>query len=189
MSGLPLDLKGLLLIIVNLFSGPVELRRKVLKLPKPQFVKVKGYIALFPFILTLLEPSSPELGIILKGLESDTGMRGPYGLCSIAKGDKYYKKYNTRDDAPYWRGPIWININYLAIRALNHYSKLPGPYQTLSKTIYTQLRNSIVENMYSEYTRTGYIWEQYDCKTGKGQSVHPFTGWSSLVVLIMGEQY
>lgn len=116
-------------------------------------------------------------------------MRGPYGLCSIAKGDKYYKKYNTRDDAPYWRGPIWININYLAIRALNHYSKLPGPYQTLSKTIYTQLRNSIVENMYSEYTRTGYIWEQYDCKTGKGQSVHPFTGWSSLVVLIMGEQY
>ena len=40
-----------------------------------------------------------------------------------------------------------------------------------------------------EYMRTGYVWEQYNPITGKGQRSHPFTGWSALVVLIMAEHY
>ena len=168
---------------------PVEKSRIVRKIPQNQFVKVRGYVNLFPFILNILEPSSAELGHILNSLKAPNGLWSPYGLCSISKSDPYYLKYNTEHDAPYWRGPIWININFLTIRALDHYSKVPGPYQNLCSELYSELRTNIVDNMYREYKKTGYIWEQYNCQTGKGQSVHPFTGWSSLVVLIMGEQY
>ena len=46
-----------------------------------------------------------------------------------------------------------------------------------------------VTNMVAEFERTGFVWESYDEKTGRGRGTHPFTGWSSLVVLIMAELY
>ena len=42
---------------------------------------------------------------------------------------------------------------------------------------------------FTEYKETGCFWENYDSLTGKGTGVHPFTGWTTLFVLIMGEQY
>ena len=98
-------------------------------------------------------------------------------------------KRNTEHDAPYWRGPIWININYLAVRALHNYSLVEGPYQELCRSTYVKLRKALIDNIYNQYVKTGYIWEQYNDRTGQGQGCRPFTGWSSLVVQIMSENY
>jgi mannosyl-oligosaccharide glucosidase len=55
--------------------------------------------------------------------------------------------------------------------------------------VYNELRTNIVQNVVREYRRTGYLWEHYSDEDGKGHGTHPFTGWTSLVVMIMAEQY
>lgn len=77
----------------------------------------------------------------------------------------------------------------MVLSALQYYSKAPGPYSNKAQDIYKRLRTNLMTNMLRVYERTGHVWEQYDDKTGNGKGSHPFTGWSSLIVLIMSELY
>jgi mannosyl-oligosaccharide glucosidase len=43
--------------------------------------------------------------------------------------------------------------------------------------------------MVSQFGRKGFIFEQYDDKSGEGLKHKPFAGWSALVLLIMAEMY
>lgn len=36
---------------------------------------------------------------------------------------------NNPGDEPYWRGHIWVNVNYLALSALRYYSQADGPFR------------------------------------------------------------
>ncbi|XP_071090232.1 mannosyl-oligosaccharide glucosidase-like [Haliotis cracherodii] len=157
--------------------------------PKNQFVNIFGYVSLFPFLLKIVEPDSPKLYKILNDLKNPSLLWTDYGLRSLSQSAKLYNRYNTEHDPPYWRGAIWINMNYLALGALDFYSRSRGPYQNLAASIYKDLRKNIVDNLMTNYEKTGYIWENYSDKTGEGKGSHPFTGWSALVVLIMGERY
>ena len=60
-----------------------------------------------------------------------------------------------------------------------------GPNQKQARDIYTGLRKNLVENVFREWERTGFAWEQYNPETGHGQRTQHFTGWTSLVVKIM----
>jgi mannosyl-oligosaccharide glucosidase len=73
----------------------------------------KGYISIFPFLTGLLPPNSPKLGPILDLIEDPEQLWTSYGLRSLSKSDEYY---GTAEN--YWRGPIWMNMNYLAVREL-----------------------------------------------------------------------
>ncbi|KAJ7581002.1 glycoside hydrolase [Mycena floridula] len=139
----------------------------------------KGYLSLFPFFLSLIPSSSPHLGSILDMLRDPDHLWSPYGLRSLSASHSEFGQGEN-----YWKGPIWIQMNYLALSALHKtYAVEQGPYQVRAKEIYTQLRQNIVDNVFKEYTRTGYVWEQYNPTNGQGQRSHPFTGWTSLVTL------
>ncbi|XP_059408613.1 mannosyl-oligosaccharide glucosidase-like [Carassius carassius] len=166
-----------------------RLVRSVRKAPKLQYVNALGYVSLFPFLLQILKPDSPKIEHILRDIQDPEHLWTPYGLRSLSHSDPLYMKRNTEHDAPYWRGPIWININYLAVRALHHYGSIEGPYKKKAATLYQDLRTNLINNVYKQYMETGYIWEQYNDSTGRGQGSHPFTGWSALTVLIMAEEY
>lgn len=45
---------------------------------------------------------------------------------------------------------------------------------------------NLIKTVYDSWQETGFAWEQYNPETGKGQRTQHFTGWTSLVVKIMG---
>lgn len=82
-----------------------------------------------------------------------------------------------------------MNINFLALDALKHYSQVKGPMRERCAKLYVALRTNLLDTILSEYHRTGFIWEHYDDDSGTGMRGRPFTGWSALVVNIMAEMF
>ncbi|XP_045540902.1 mannosyl-oligosaccharide glucosidase [Papilio machaon] len=157
--------------------------------PQPKLVtSAFGYVSLFPMLLMVLKPESPKLGKILEDLDKPELLWSKYGLRSLSKSSPLYMKRNTEHDPPYWRGQVWLNINYLALRALKHYSQA-GTYAKRAADLHNRLRDNVVRNVLAEYKRNGYLWEQYSGEDGKGSGCKPFTGWTALVVLIMAGEY
>jgi len=160
-----------------------------IKKVKVQMVEHFGYVSLFPMMLRVLPAESEELGAVLRALRDPAQLWTPWGLRSISKKSNYYRRENAPGDAPYWRGPIWINLQLLALHGLHHYARTPGPSQELASEIYKELRSNVLGNLQKEWERTGFLWEQYSEKDGTGQRARPFNGWSSLAVSIMAEDF
>jgi mannosyl-oligosaccharide glucosidase len=163
--------------------------RYVVHPPEYGFVNSFGYVSLFPLILEILQPTSPNLLATVKKLDNPKLLWTPYGLRSLAANAPMYNKRNTEHDPPYWRGAIWININFLTLKSLHHYSNTEGPAKSSAKSAYDALRENVIKTLISQYYKTGYVWEQYDDVSGEGKGCRPMTGWSALVVLIMAEEY
>ncbi|XP_072941314.1 mannosyl-oligosaccharide glucosidase isoform X2 [Epargyreus clarus] len=164
--------------------------RSVTVPPQPRLVtSAYGYVSLFPMLLKVLRPDSDNLGKILQDLDKPDLLWSPYGLRSLSKSAPLYMKRNTEHDPPYWRGQVWININYLALSALKHYATEAGPHAARAGELHKKLRDNVVGNIISEYKRTGYLWEQYSGENGRGSGSRPFTGWTALVVLMMADEY
>ncbi|KAK1760445.1 glycoside hydrolase [Echria macrotheca] len=140
----------------------------------------KGYISLFPFLTGLLPHDSPKLGRLLALMADEDELWSPHGLRSLSKRDEFY---GTSEN--YWRSPVWININYMAIVQLHKIATQDGPHKATARDLYSRLRRNIVDTVYKSWEETGFAWEQYDPETGRGQRTQHFTGWTSLVVKIM----
>ncbi|KAJ3330980.1 Processing alpha glucosidase I [Blyttiomyces sp. JEL0837] len=143
-----------------------------------------GYLSLFPYVLGLVDYDSPKFEYFLDIISNDQILWTPYGLRSLSANDEYY---GTGEN--YWRGPIWINLNYLVLKCLHGLKESQSEFKVRAESVYQKLRQNLVSNVFKEYTRTGYVWEQYSPTTGEGQRSHPFTGWTSLILLIMSENY
>ncbi|KAJ4833911.1 Zn finger-containing GTPase- Activating Protein for ARF [Turnera subulata] len=148
-----------------------------------------GYVSLFPFMLKILPSDSWILGKQLDFISNRSILWSDYGIRSLAETSSLYMKRNTQHDTPYWRGPIWMNMNYMILSALYHYSKVDGPYRDRARVIYDGLRDNLIRNVVHNYHKTGFLWEYYDQRNGRGKGARMFTGWTSLVLLIMAEEY
>lgn len=149
------------------------------------FVNHDGYPTILPLLLGLIPKNNKEVKNILELMRDPSKLWSSYGLRSLSANDTYYGQGEN-----YWRGSIWLNMNYLALQSLyNNYMSDDCIYKKLATSIYNELRSNIILLVSKEFKRSGYIWEHYDAKTGYGKGTHPFTGWSSLILLIMSEIY
>ena len=140
----------------------------------------KGYISLFPFLTGLMASDHPHTGAMLDLIHDPEELWSPHGLRSLSRKDKYY---GTNEN--YWRSPVWININFMAVEKLLELAHKPGPYQQKAQRVYTELRLNLVNTVFNSWKETGLAWEQYHPDTGKGQRTQHFTGWTALIVKIM----
>lgn len=47
----------------------------------------------------------------------------------------------------------------------------------------------MVNTVCNEFERRGFFFEQYHAIEGYGRRAHPFTGWTSLVILMYSKHY
>ena len=155
----------------------------------------EGYISLLPFALKMMPSDSPRLKDVLKLMSDPEKLFSAYGLRSLSKQDPYFGAGEN-----YWRGKVWLNINYLCLDAIKHYfpEVIEGSQQSsqlgdreaskIAQKLYSQLRENLVNNVYNNWKDTNYVYENYDPITGRGTGSVQFTGWTSLIVNILRRQ-
>lgn len=140
----------------------------------------KGYLSLFPFLLGYLNSTHPHLEATLDLIRNPGEIWTVYGLRSLSKSNRYYSKGDN-----YCRGSVWVNINYMVLKQLLRLSAEPGPLQGKIRALYSELRINIVDTVYTSWSQTNTVWEQYNPENGEGQRTPYFTGWTALVSRIM----
>jgi mannosyl-oligosaccharide glucosidase len=73
----------------------------------------KGYVSILPVLLGLVDSNNGKTAKVLSLMEDPEELWSEYGLRSLSKSDS---NFGTGEN--YWKGPVWININYLAITRL-----------------------------------------------------------------------
>ncbi|SCU92691.1 LAME_0F01068g1_1 [Lachancea meyersii CBS 8951] len=151
-----------------------------------EFVRHEGYVSLMPFALKLEPKNSNKLQWFVELMADEGRLFGDYGILSLSRKDEYFETGEV-----YWRGPVWINMNYLFLDSLAYYFEDGGDAQdtkTVEKArqLYHDLRKNLISNMHRVWAEDGYVYENYNHNTGKGSGVQHFTGWSALIVNILG---
>ncbi|KAK6196493.1 CDC27 protein [Pestalotiopsis sp. IQ-011] len=140
-----------------------------------------GYMSLMPLLLGHLNSTHPKLPVVLDLLGDSKKLISPYGLRSLSAEDK---GYHTDED--YWRGAVWMNINVLAVLRLRDIGLNDNPQGVRAWKLAADLRTRVIDTVSDSFEKTGFVWEQYDDQTGKGQRSRAFTGWTASVILLMG---
>ena len=139
-----------------------------------------GYVTLFPLIHGVLESEDPAFEKLLATMRDENELWTKFGLRSLSKSSKLY-----RTGENYWRGHIWLNINYMVLQGIRkHYWSHPA-----AQALYIELRNNLVQTVKFEWESTGSLYEQYSEDNGRGRRSRAFYGWSALTLLAMQEIY
>lgn len=144
------------------------------------WVPAVTWTSFLPLLDGLLPPNDARR-MILAHLLNPAEMRSAYGFRSVAKSDPTYNNEAIIDPYSNWRGPIWINANFLDWLILRRYG-FNAEAHGLAVTLATELHRDIA--------KWGSMHEDYSAETGEGLAPTPaqspggkfagFVGWNLL---------
>ncbi len=97
--------------------------------------------------------------MIKRHLLNPAEMRGQYGFRSLSKEDPDYNNRPIIDPYSNWRGPVWLNANYLNWIGLRRYGFAEEAHSTAV---------TIAEMLARDIAAVGTMHEDYDSDTGLG---------------------
>jgi alpha,alpha-trehalase len=121
-------------------------------------VRVIAWSNFLPLVDGLL-PREEGRRMISLYLLNPTQMRSDHGFRSLSRFDAAYNNQAIINPYSNWRGPIWINANFLDWIALSRYG-FNDEARWLAVTLATDIHRDI--------TRWGSMHEDYDAETGEG---------------------
>jgi glycogen debranching enzyme len=125
-------------------------------------LRVRTVASLLPLLLDQLSPE--QLAAITSEIESPNGFGTPFPLPSVAVCEQSFQ----RRPGPFlWRGPAWLNMNWLAVRGLQRHGR---------SDLAAELAQASVRAV-----EVGGLRECYEPFDGRGMGARGF-GWSTLVV-------
>lgn len=139
-----------------------------------------GYVNLYPLFFGVLKTDEQAFRNTLQLLKSKDELLSDFGIRSLSKKDLLY---HSGED--YWRGNIWMNINFLTLRGLYKHYK----HDTEALEVYKLIRNNLIKNIFKQWKVEKTFYEQYSDIDGKGLKARPFNGWTSLILNIITEKY
>jgi mannosyl-oligosaccharide glucosidase len=106
-----------------------------------------GYVSLLPLCFGHVKDNSAEFNATLDLVDYQLpGLTwSDYGIISLAKNDSKFEQNQN-----YWTGPIWINFNYMLLRAFKLYYWENPRVQDL----YTHIREAILGTMTNSFENT-----------------------------------
>lgn len=143
-------------------------------------VRVLAWSNFLPLVDGMLSQRAGQRMIRLH-LLNEAEMRSPYGFRSLAKSDPDYNNDAIINPYSNWRGPLWINANFLDWIALRRYGFTAESHW---------LAVSLAGVLSRDVEKWGSMHEDYDAETGAGLAPTPqespggrfagFVGWNLL---------
>ena len=144
------------------------------------WVRVISWPSFLPLVDGLLPPADTRRMIRCHLLNPDE-MQSRYGFRSLAKSEPAYNNQAIINPYSNWRGPVWINANFLDWIALRRYG-FHAESRWLAVTLAAMLHRDIA--------RWGSMHEDYNAETGDDLAPTPeqspggkfagFVGWNLL---------
>ena len=141
-----------------------------------------GYVSLMPMLLGVVDPVSDRTSRIVDLLKTEKHIWSDYGLRSLSPNDSSYGSGTN-----VWRGNVWVNFNVLACLRLKQQGD-SSDTRAEATTLALDLRKIIIDTVYKVWRENGNkdVWESYSDRNGAGGTVDGFTGWTSLLLLVLG---